>query len=442
MIIRQLNEFVRESVVLALEPARECKCSCVYCFAALNSSVQYGDRSKSLEDDGSFERAIAKAYGPGYDPTNFIEWCLRNRMALGFANTVEPFQSLEQAKATLSCCDRLGIPLFIQTKGLNFHEVAPLLSSMHDNLSVFVSIPSLNQEVARRFEPGTPPIAERLKIITWLADHGIWTIAALSPYHEEWVEDPVALIEALYSAGADEIFFDRLHLNQRQAKSSRDRVMVDLARTPWNPKAYDHLFNIYGHATEWGLDFFMPSFIGTVNGRPNTIPSISPDSCFRRGRAWPYYDGRVFRLLEDSFYSEGIDPRERNPLDSIIVKWSDCLAIMEAGGNAIDQPFNYRSLYDLVHIGRKLPDEWKEAVGKHKDRPSPIREWFRAMWNTPLKNQFMWRHPALKYAVRPGGVPWLDEGGNLIGLFDPDYISAAPSRPEESLEGFRSLEYD
>jgi hypothetical protein len=47
-------------------------------------------------------------------------------------------------------------------------------------------------------------------------------------------------------------------------------------------------------------------------------------------------------------------------------------------------------------------------------------------------------------AAKPDGSPWLDDDGNLVGLFDPDYLDRHKKmfRKVESLEPFRRLEIE
>lgn len=444
MILRQLNEFVRESVVLALEPARRCVGGCTYCFASLNSRSQYANRSKSEQDDGSFERTLEKANGPAYDPTDFLQWGLRNRLVLGWANTVEPFQDVKQARSCLQVCNNFNIPLFIQTKGVNFREVSDLLGPVIPNSSFFVSLPSLDERVRKRFEPGTPELSERLGIINWLADREAWVIAALSPYHEDFVSNPADLVGTLADAGASEIFLDRLHLNGRQRDACSDPVVISLAGGPRKspPAKYiDHLKIIHEAAIDNGLDIYINGFDGLSYGRPSTLPTISPDECFPRGMPWPYHDGSVFQYIQDAFYVERPDgsqvtPVDRRPSDSIVVTWDDCLRLMEASGST-DQEFSYRSLYDIVPIGRKLSDAWTATI-----RPvATMSQIFRALWNTPYENAFFWRHPWIAVAEGPDGTPYLDDDGNLIALFDPDILDRRKKmfRAVESLDEFRRL---
>lgn len=446
-ILRQLNEFVRESVVLALEPSRECIANCTYCFARINSSKQHAARSKSLKDDSTFESTLEKAYSPSYDPTNFMQWGLRNRLVLGWANTVEPFQDEAQAISLLRTLDAFKIPIFVQTKGINFINVVSYLQPFHDNSSIFVSIPSLDPRVTKRFEPGTPPPSERLKVIEMLRDMGFWVIAALSPYHEDWCQDPESLVNTLADSGCNQIFFDRLHLNNRQYISAKDRVMAEMAggrHKAWSPRAMDHLRTIYHTALENDLDYFGNGFEGVMYGFFNTCPTINPDHCFTHGIPWPYHDGHVFQELETNFYTDDINPANRDFQDSILLTWDDVHTIMTRNGS-IDQPFSYSSLMDIVPIYKRIPDAWKKKIlgDKHTKGVAPMSAWFHALWNNPYSHQFVWRHPWISIACNQDGVPILDDDGNLQGLFDPDHTERYKHmfRKVDSLEGFRELEY-
>jgi DNA repair photolyase len=444
-IIRQINEFTRESVILGLEPSRTCAAHCSYCFAMLNNAnLHIGNRSKSFRDTSTFERMIERAYSPNYDPTDFVQYSLRNRFVLGWANTTEPWQDKQQAISILQLCNKFSLPLFLQMKGLNFDAVCDYLKPFADNSSIFVSLPSLDQRVAKRFEPGTPPIAERLRIIEWLRNEDFYVIGALSPYCEQWAEDPVKLVDTLADTGVNQIFFDYLHLSQRQASVAKDKLMVSLASVngkAWPPKAIDHMLAIYHQTIANDLEFFGSGWVPTCYGAYNTLPTINPDYAFQRGRPWPYHDGNIFRHLESTFYSEDRDitPVQRDFNDSILVTWNDCLTIMEADGG-IDQPFAYKSLVDIVAIYKKLPEVWKRAVGKL----SPISEWFRAVYNCPSRHQFFSRHPWVSVAVDMNGVPHLDSEGNIQYLFDPDFTDKYKRcmRKCESLEPFRRLDLE
>src|SRR6202012_5922366 len=127
---------------------------------------------------------------------------------VGYANTVEPFQDVVQAHSLLKILDRLSIPLFIQTKGYNFDEVFDHLRPFHDNANLFLSFPCDNDAIIKRFEPGTPKAAHRYSVIEKAADAGFHVTLALSPYHEDWQDDPVPFIRRCHSLGARSVFVD------------------------------------------------------------------------------------------------------------------------------------------------------------------------------------------------------------------------------------------
>lgn len=388
---------------------------------------------------------MEKATGPAYDPTDFLEWALVNSLPVGLSNTVEPFQDTVQARNCLKVCNQFDIPLFIQTKTLNFDAVSDLLEPIIDNTAFFISMPGMNPHAIKRFEPGTPTLPERLKAIEWLVERGAYVIAALAPYHEEFAFDnPTKLAEDLVRLGVSEVFIDRLHLNARQRAAAADQVMAGMAGGPHKapPPVYiDHLKAVREVIVDADLHFYCNGFDGVCYGIYNTTPTIVPDEVFSRGNPWVYHDALPFAALQASFYDEeaGITPVNRKPEDGILLTWSDCLAIMEVGGSGpIEQEFSYRSLYDVVPIGRKLTDAWKATVRPTATMP----QFFRAIWNHPYETAFIWSHPWIAVAAKPDGFPHTDADGNLVAIFDPDILDRHNKlfRKVESLDSFRRLE--
>lgn len=422
-ILRPLNEFSRESVVMALEPSRECSCHCTYCFSTLNSKAQSDGRSKDLSDPSTFESTISKAYSPHYDPTNFSQWALKNKLVLGYANTVEPFQDVLQATSILRTCDQYGLPLFIQTKGYNFFEVWTYLKPFHDNAVLFLSFPTDNDEALRRFEVGTPLSEHRFKVLETAAQSGFHVILALSPYHEDWCDDPASFIEKCHSLGAKSVFVDRLHLNQRQRKVARDQVMIDMAdntmASDWPEKMLDHYRIIYDKCDDLEMGIFASGYTPTMHGMYSTLASISPVGVYSRGFQWPYHDGTLFFNLQLEFQqmydSREIDILNRDFTDSIVVQFDDLINLLEIDGRRVDQEFSFSSLADLMAV-KNIPPTWQQNL---KPRAT-IQEYYRALWNNPSKKQFAWRHPWAKIAMQSDGSPWLDDDGNLMLVFDPD----------------------
>lgn len=444
-ILKPYNEFFKESVVMALEPAKKCICHCTFCFAELNKRFQWNGKTRDDSDPSTFESTLSKAFSPEYDPTNFSQWGIRNKLVLAYSNTVEPFQDDVQAKSILKTCDKFSIPLFIQTKGVNFFEVWDYLVPFHDNSTLFVSFPTDNDLAIRRFEPGTPLSAHRFKVIEQAASKGFHVILALSPYHESWCKDPVSFLRRTRDAGVSSVFFDRLHLNQRQRKVATDKVMVSMAdrseSQDWPAEALEHYRMIHETCGELDLGIFATGQVATVYGYHSTLASISPVGVYKRGLQWPYHDGTLFFLLENNYldmYESGeIDIRNRDFKDSTVVLFSDVLRIMEGDDRAIEQEFSYSSMSDLMAF-KQMPKVWIDSL-----RPTAkIRDYYRALWNNPSKRQFAWSHPWAKIAMKPDGSPWTDDSGNIVMIFDPD-LKPYPSkeREVEDISEYRFLDF-
>lgn len=447
-MLRTLNEFTRESVVLALEPARRCVASCTYCFAALNSAAQSPGREKDLSDNGSFESTYEKAFSPRYDPTNFLQWALVNRLPLGYANTVEPFQDAVQARGILSACEKADTPLFVQTKGVNFAEVSDRLRPFAGNAVIFVSFPSDNDKFIRSFEPRTPFSADRYRVIEESARMGFHVTLALAPFHPEFCPDPLPHLRRAFDAGAAGVFFDCLHLNRRQRDViegrlpvsepvARDRRLIPLAVRSESFEPPDGLIQtyqqIYEFCRERDAPIFASGFALQAAGFWNTIPTVNPPGVFARGNDWPYNDGRIFHYLQWEF-DEGLDPDEPDESDAFVITWDDARMLMDFG-EEVEQEFSASSIMSLMEF-RKIPERWKAFLG----RAATPAEYYRALWNSPSRGSFAWRLPGAKIARKPNGEYWHDDEGNLVMLFDPRYAAApGPARVCEDISIYRDI---
>lgn len=405
--LRMLNEFGMESCVIALEPSRKCVASCTYCFSQLARRKPWANRQiRWNEDPGTFESTLNKAFSVDYDPSDFLQYALRERFPIGYANTVEPFQDVAQARSILETSNQFDIPFFFQTKGINFDEVWPDLEPFHDNSVLFVSFPTPNDKALKRFEPGTPLAAHRWHVIEKSVQAGFYVILALSPYHEDWCDDPAGFIADAAKSGVRQVFYDRLYLNTRNRKAAVDKVTIELAGSSgkrWSEKAIDHIEKLYESTLTLGLDW-------TCNGTHSlgafpTIEGLCPSEAFQRGGFWPYFDA-AFLNRADALIDESQDS---GPLG---ITWDTALSLMEFNGK-ITQPFRWSSLSDLMTF-KKLARPWRRVIGEF----SPISTYLRAVWNSPNLHHFGWWHPFVRPAVDPDGVFHRDDFGNIIMIHD------------------------
>lgn len=424
------NEFGESSMLLAIEPASKCIAHCTYCFAELSRRKQWGEGKRSHEDPGTFESTIEKATGPNYDPTDLPQWAIRNRIPISYANTVEPFQDLAQAAGILKTCDTLGLPLVVQTKGINFDEVWPTLKSMRDNIALFVSMGTDDDRAIRRFEPSTPLSAERWRIMEMAADAGIDVILAMAPYHEDLCEDPRAMVRRAKSIGVECVFFDHLRLHRRQREAATDAAMVKLATKEWDAKAYAHAEAIYRECIDQGLDYINNHGEPITTGCFPTRDEIAKSSSFKDGGIWPYYDIAFHNAITDMY----LDLPEHEPL---LAFWADIIGWIERD-TKIDQVFSRTSVSSLMAYNGLSP-AWKSSLGEY----APAREYLRAFFNTGKRGQFVWSHPYVRMAVHPDGSPWTDLEGNLVVAYDPfNHVGKGDRVVVEDPGDYRSFSFE
>jgi DNA repair photolyase len=195
--LNRVPEMSRIPFRWTVNPYRGCTHSCHYCFArAFHSYLDLG-----IGDDFS-SKIVVK--------TNVVE-VLRRELAsprwdgdtVAMGTATDPYQHCEgRYRLTRGVIDALADfqnPLSILTKSTlivrdldvfrRLHEVAPLTVSM--------SVGTLDEDVRRVVEPGTPPGRKRLQILRRFADAGIRTGVLVAPVLPGLTDDEEHLEEVL-----------------------------------------------------------------------------------------------------------------------------------------------------------------------------------------------------------------------------------------------------
>jgi DNA repair photolyase len=221
-----------------INPYRGCTHSCHYCFArAFHTYLDMG-----IGDDFS-SKIVVK--------TNVVE-VLRRELAsprwagetVAMGTATDPYQHCEgRYRLTRGVVDALADfrnPLSILTKSTliardldvfrRLHEVAPLTVSM--------SVGTLDEEVRRVVEPGTPPGRKRLEILGRFAEAGIRTGVLVAPVLPGLTDDEEHLDEVLVAcAEAGVAWTSAIVLHVRA--NIREHFM------PWLKDAYPWLYPRY-----------------------------------------------------------------------------------------------------------------------------------------------------------------------------------------------------
>ena len=157
----------------------------------------------------------------------------RETVAIGAAT--DPYQLAEgRYRLTRSCLRELSAartPFAIITRSPMIVRDLDMLSdaACRAEVSVTLSVPTLDEEVWRRTEPGTPPPHQRLRAVSRLVEAGIKagvSLAPILPGLSDRPEQLTAVIEQVRASGATHIWANLLYLKP----GTREHFLSHLAR--------------------------------------------------------------------------------------------------------------------------------------------------------------------------------------------------------------------
>jgi DNA repair photolyase len=231
-----------------VNPYRGCTHSCHYCFArAFHAYLDLG-----VGDDFS-SKIVVK--------TNVVE-VLRRELAsprwdgetIAMGTATDPYQHCEGRyklmRGILQAYVDFEQPLSLLTKSTMILRDLDLYERLNEaaSLSVSMSVGTLDEEVRRIVEPGTPPGGRRLEILGRFADAGIRTGVLVAPILPGLTDDEEHLDEVLAACAAVGVDYAApivLHVRS----SIREHFMPWLERTyPWLYPRYVELYGSRAYA--------------------------------------------------------------------------------------------------------------------------------------------------------------------------------------------------
>lgn len=164
-----------------------CTTGCRYCYVALNRKCELLRRPEaSVKDpfDGAkkFAGLLNKVFGPRYDETDFLQFCLHERLPVTMSNNSDPLSDLEAehgcALDYLHTLADLGFPLQVLTKlggwaKLDRDKYIEAFKRFRGRMWLAVSFSCTEAAQKRDWEPNAPTPSELKRFIGELTAEGI-----------------------------------------------------------------------------------------------------------------------------------------------------------------------------------------------------------------------------------------------------------------------------
>jgi DNA repair photolyase len=236
----------------SLNPYMGCAHRCTFCYV----------RAFELRAD----RPFGDEYGRSIRVKVNVAEVLRAELArktwkpegISIGAATDPYQPAEgRYRLTRAClealCDARN-PFHVITRSPMIVRDLDVLAeaAVRAKVGVSFSIPTLDLDVWRKTEPGTPPPGQRFRALRRLVEAGIdagVAVAPVLPGISDRPEQLRAVVEAAREAGARHLWTSVLHLNP----GTREHFLAELARDwPEHVAAYERLYRrgAYLPATE------------------------------------------------------------------------------------------------------------------------------------------------------------------------------------------------
>lgn len=196
----------------SLNPYRGCEHGCIYCYARpthsyLNLSPGLDFETKIIAKRNTVELLRAEIGRKGYRP---------EMIAIGTAtDCYQPVErELRLTRGVIELLQEANHPFALVTKSSGVERDIDLIAPMaaQGMAAVYVTITTLDADLARRLEPRAAAPHRRLRVLRTLAENGIPCGVSLAPQIPFLNDDMEQVLEAAWEAGAREAFYHVLRL--------------------------------------------------------------------------------------------------------------------------------------------------------------------------------------------------------------------------------------
>ena len=196
----------------SINPYRGCEHGCIYCYARpthsyLNLSPGLDFETRLIAKRNAVDLLRAELARPGYRP-----------QLIAIGTVTDCYQPVERelrlTRGIIEVLHETRHPFALVTKGSGVERDIDLIAPVAAQglAAVYVTITTLDAELARKLEPRAAAPHRRLRILRTLAEHGIPCGVSLAPQIPFLNDDMEQVLEAAWEAGAREAFYHVLRL--------------------------------------------------------------------------------------------------------------------------------------------------------------------------------------------------------------------------------------
>ncbi|MES2364099.1 MAG: PA0069 family radical SAM protein [Pseudomonadota bacterium] len=196
----------------SLNPYRGCEHGCVYCYARPTHSYLNLSPGLDFETKIIAKRNIAEVLRRDLAKARYVP------RLLNIGSNTDCYQPVERelrlTRGVIEVLQQLRHPFSVITKSAGIERDLDLLAPLaRDRLAaVYVTITTLDGELARRMEPRAASPQRRLRTIRSMAEHGVPVGVSVAPQIPFVNDDMEQVLEAAWEAGARSAFYTVIRL--------------------------------------------------------------------------------------------------------------------------------------------------------------------------------------------------------------------------------------
>jgi DNA repair photolyase len=196
----------------SVNPYRGCEHGCIYCYARPTHSYLNLSPGLDFETRLIAKRNIVEVLRADLGKRSYVPKLINIGSATDCYQPIE--RELRLTRGVIALMQQVGHPFSLVTKSSGVERDLDLIAPMAAAglAAVYVTITTLDPELARKLEPRAAAPHRRLRTIRSLAEQGVPVGVSLAPHIPFVTDDMERVLEAAWEAGARSAFYHVIRL--------------------------------------------------------------------------------------------------------------------------------------------------------------------------------------------------------------------------------------